>query len=86
MRSVLKNLEQIKKGWWFYFFKNEKIEEEAKRKAVICQGCDSAVMSVWDEVLPDTTLKEVKGMMCSECSCPLSTLLRSKKSCVIGKF
>ena len=73
-------------GWRNYAFKNKEVEASAKAKAEICATCENAVMSVWDDVLPDTTLVEVKGMKCNICDCPLSTLLRSKKPCAINKF
>ena len=82
----MSKLSFIIQGWKNYVFKDVNVEESAKRKAEICAGCDEATMSVWDDVLPDATLVEVKGMKCSVCDCPLSTLLRSEKKCELGKF
>ncbi len=82
----MSKLSYIIQGWKNYAFKNEGTEKAAQKKAEICAGCDEAKMSVWDDVLPDTTLVEVKGMKCSVCDCPLSTLLRSDKRCELGKF
>lgn len=73
-------------GWKNYTFPNNKVEESAKIKAEICAKCPHAVNSVWDEILPDATLQEVKGMKCELCDCPLSTLLRSDKKCEDGRF
>lgn len=73
-------------GWKNYTFPNKQVEESAKKKAEICAKCPHAVNSVWDEILPDATLQEVKGMKCELCDCPLSTLLRSDKNCVDGRF
>ena len=73
-------------GWKNYTFPNKKVEESAKKKAKICAKCLHAVNSVWDEILPDATLQEVKGMKCELCDCPLSTLLRSDKKCEDGRF
>lgn len=73
-------------GWKNYTFPNKKVEESAKKKAKICAKCLHAVNSVWDEILPDATLQEVKGMKCDLCDCPLSTLLRSDKKCEDGRF
>lgn len=76
----------IMQGWKNYTFPNKQVEESAKKKAKICAKCPYAVNSVWDEILPDATLQEVKGMKCELCDCPLSTLLRSDKKCVDGRF
>jgi len=76
----------IMQGWKNYTFPNKQVEESAKIKAEICAKCTHAVNSVWDEILPDTTLQEVKGMKCELCDCPLSTLLRSEKKCEDGRF
>lgn len=76
----------IIQGWKNYVFESPEIEKSAKQKAKTCASCEHAVMSVWDDVLPDTTLVEIKGMKCDLCDCPLSTLLRSDKPCKIGKF
>jgi len=76
----------IMQGWKNYTFTNKQVEESAKIKAEICAKCTHAVNSVWDEILPDATLQEVKGMKCELCDCPLSTLLRSDKKCEDGRF
>ncbi len=82
----MSKLSFIIQGWKNYTFKDKQVEDSAKKKAEICASCEHAVKSVWDEVLPDTTLVEVKGMKCNLCDCPHSTLLRSDKPCELGKF
>lgn len=82
----MSKLSYIVQGWSNYVFPDEEVEQSAKKKAAICAVCPNAVDSVWDDVLPDASLVEVKGMKCSLCDCPLSTLLRSDKPCVAGRF
>jgi len=82
----LDKLKYILEGWTNYTFKSETVELLAKDKATICATCENARISIWDDVLPDATLKEVEGMVCGICNCPLSTLLRSAKPCKLGKF
>ena len=77
-------LKHIAKGWWTYLFMS--LPPEAKKKAKICDTCDSKVIGTYEDILPDYSIKEVQGYKCGECNCPLSTLLRSNKKCELGKF
>lgn len=54
--------------------------EEHKRRAKICMDCPAHKHSTILELVKDE-LKEVQGMVCGECSCPLSALIRSEKIC-----
>lgn len=77
----------IIQGWKNYLFENEEVEQIAKDRAAICQGCDSAVMGSYEQILPDFSIKEIKGLKCKECGCPLSTKLRAlNEKCDLGKW
>lgn len=54
--------------------------EEHKRRAKICNNCDTAKYISFTDFIDDE-LKEVKGMVCGNCYCPLIALIRSKKTC-----
>ena len=61
--------------------------KEEKRRASICKGCPSAVIGRYEKLMPDYSLKEVRGLKCDECGCPLSTKIRSKnEKCPLEKW
>ena len=80
-------LKAILKGWENYIFTNPEVEAKAKERAKICAECPMAKMGTYQRLMRDYTLKEVKGMKCKVCGCPLSTLLRQdKKGCELNKW
>lgn len=81
------NIANILNGWKNYVFKNKDIEELAKQRAVICANCDFSKKGSYQQLMPDYSLKNVKGYKCNKCGCPLSAKLRSEKeTCPINKW
>jgi hypothetical protein len=73
----MSKLNEIYNGWKNYIFPNKEVEAIAKQRAKICAGCEQAVKMAFDELMPDNTLKEIEGLCCNICECPLSTKTRS---------
>lgn len=74
-------------GWKNYLFADNKIEQLAHDRAQVCADCPSAVYGTYEKLMKDFTLKEVQGMKCKECGCPLSTKLRAEdEECPLKKW
>jgi hypothetical protein len=74
-------------GWRAYSISDETTQEIAKKRAKICASCDKPVKGVFEFFLPDFEIKEIQGLKCSVCNCPLSTATRSKNySCPLNKW
>lgn len=54
--------------------------EEHRRRAAICNGCESKKYSTFTDFINDE-LEEVKGFVCGECLCPLIAKIRSTDKC-----
>lgn len=86
MRPIDK-VKSIISGWKNYTFSLPEIEKLAESRAGICATCDSSVYGTYEKLLKDFRIKEVQGMKCEICGCPLSTKLRSKQEkCPINKW
>lgn len=70
-------LHRIINGWSNYLSKDAKVEDMATERAKVCSGCEFAVHGTYEKLMPDYSIKEVQGMKCEVCGCPLSTKLRS---------
>lgn len=81
----MSKLKEIIKGWKNYKFPNPEYEAMAAKKAKVCSSCDSAIQDTWFDLV-DKKIEELSGLACDECSCPLTTLLRSDKPCPLNKF
>lgn len=58
----------------------------AKNRASYCSVCEKAEHGKFEEFVNDE-LKEIQGMKCGLCRCPLSAKLRSKnEKCPLGKW
>lgn len=80
-------IKAILEGWKNYIFPSKETEEKAKARAEICAVCPHAKKGTYQKMMPDYTLKEVKGMKCDLCGCPLSTLLRQEQEkCKLKKW
>ena len=80
-------LKAILKGWENYIFTNPEVEAKAKERAKICARCPMAKKGTYPQLMKDYTLKDVEGMVCGVCGCPLSTLLRQdEKKCELNKW
>jgi len=51
-----------------------------KQRAEICANCPSSQHKKYLEFFKEE-LREVKGMVCIECGCPLSAKIRSEDTC-----
>lgn len=71
-------LQSILEGWKNYFFENQEAEIMAKLRAVECAKCPFAEKKWYAELINDE-LKDIEGMVCAKCDCPLSSKLRSKE-------
>jgi len=79
--------DHIVNGWKNYIFPDENVERLAYNRAEICSECENAKPGTYEKLMKDRTLKEVEGMKCSVCGCPLSTKLRSEnETCPLGKW
>ena len=71
---------------WISYIKGE-TNLKTLGRATICKKCPNAIIGTYEKFMPDETLKEIQGLKCNLCKCPLSTKLRSKKEkCPIGKW
>ena len=66
-------LSNILEGYKNYFIGEDEVtEKEAKRRAQICALCEHAKHGAHAAILPDMKIKEIQGMYCGVCKCPLS--------------
>ena len=81
-------LENIIDGWKNLILHDEVIEETAMKRAKICSTCPSAVFSNGvHTMIIDNQTKHIRGLTCSECNCPLSAKVRSRRDwCPAGKW
>ena len=80
-------LKAILNGWENYIFTDPAVEAKAKERAKICAGCPMAKKGTYTQLMKVYTLKDVEGMVCGVCGCPLSTLLRQdEKKCELNKW
>lgn len=71
---------------WVSFFKGDYTPEQWSR-AMICKCCPEAVVGTYEKFMPDESLREIQGLKCNICKCPLSTKLRSEKEvCPLKKW
>lgn len=78
---MLSKLKEIVEGWKNYTFENPIIEELAGDRAKICGECPEPVegtFKVFDE--PNLKFKDIQGLLCNACGCPLSAKTRSPNS------
>lgn len=72
-------------GWAKYLvgFTSELSRERLKK----CVDCEHAIEATYEDWLPDSGLKEVKGLVCNKCHCPLSAKLRANdEKCPLNKW
>ena len=70
---------EILSGWTNYVFDNEHISLMAHERAKECGKCEHSKKGTVIDFLDDD-VKEIQGMYCELCDCPLSALLRSPSS------
>ena len=64
---------------WIKVAKQETTKENRER-ADICKDCPSAIYKKFLDFVNDE-LKEVQGLVCSDCGCPLIAKIRSTDKC-----
>jgi hypothetical protein len=75
---------EIGDGW--YSLLTNRNKKLAKKRAEVCAKCPEKKYSKYLEVINDE-FKEVKGYVCTQCSCPLQAKIRSKNSkCDLNKW
>jgi predicted RNA-binding Zn-ribbon protein involved in translation (DUF1610 family) len=80
-------VEDIINGWGSYLVSDKTTTKIAKQRAEICSSCDMPIKGTFEIFLPDFEIKEIQGLKCSVCNCPLSTATRSKNyNCPLGKW
>ena len=67
----------ILNGWNNYFNKDAVVEKVANQRAEFCAKCPFAVESIFTIFVKDE-LREIEGLICTICNCPLSAKIRSK--------
>lgn len=82
----MSNLRNIISGWKSYASHDSVGLATAEKRAKICSECPEIEHGIIIQVLPDE-IKEIQGMKCGECGCPLSAKTRSKnEQCPKGKW
>jgi len=64
---------------WISVFKGVTTKEH-KRRSGICKDCTSAIYNKYTDFINDE-LKDVKGLICDDCGCPLVAKIRSTEIC-----
>lgn len=77
--KLTKKMKEIISGWSNFIDKSEVTEKEAIRRASICDLCPHSKKSILLSFVKDE-LKEVEGMYCDDCGCPLSAKVRTKEN------
>ena len=78
-------INNIIEGWGVYV-KGDTPDFALARKE-ICKQCPFAVMGTYEKWMPEKELKEIQGLKCQKCQCPLSTKLRTKnETCPINNW
>ncbi len=73
-------------GWKGYVWETPEIKSMAESRAIECAKCDEAVYG-WVASFVEDELKDIQGLKCGLCDCPLSGLLRSPdEKCKIGRW
>lgn len=75
----MSKIRTIINGWSNYIFEKPEIELLAMERAKVCGKCENAVWGLIPQFLNDD-VKQIEGLECKLCECPLSTLLRSPES------
>ena len=81
-------LSNIIEGWTNLIIPNEASEHMAMTRAKICAKCPFAIQdTAVHTIVVDNKTKNIRGMKCGKCGCPLSAKVRSSKDrCPEGKW
>lgn len=69
---------------WVSVLKQSTTKQHRKR-AKKCKKCNHAKYSKFVDIINDE-LRDVKGLVCGKCSCPLIAKIRSDDKCPIDKW
>lgn len=79
-------IDSIIQGWSNFIDKSDVTEDLAKQRAMACSPCPSAKRGKLLAFIKDD-LKQVEGIYCKECQCPLSAKIRSQKeTCPLNRW
>lgn len=82
----MSKLKNIIDGWKNYVFEDKDAKKLAESRAIKCAQCSMSVHGMVAEFLDDE-VKQIKGMKCDVCDCPLSTKLRAREEvCPLGEW
>lgn len=85
-KRYMTNLRSIIKGWKNYIGSDSVGLATAEKRAKICAACDEITSGKILMILPDE-VKEIQGMKCGKCQCPLSAKTRSlNETCPLKKW
>lgn len=70
-KIILKAWKEVSKGT---------TSEEHRRRSKICMDCPASKFSTFLNLVKDE-LKEIQGMKCTDCGCPLIAKIRSADIC-----
>jgi hypothetical protein len=86
--AIFTKMQHIVDGWTNLIIEDPVAEEIALSRASICAGCPFAEMSTGlHTVVVDNKTKQIRGMKCGKCGCPLSAKVRSLNDhCPEGKW
>jgi Na+-translocating ferredoxin:NAD+ oxidoreductase RNF subunit RnfB len=77
-------IQSILTGWVNVFFETPEVKAMAEARAVHCGECVNAGPGLVAEMIDDE-IREVVGLVCTKCNCPLSAKIRSPyEKCPIG--
>ena len=83
---MLSKLRNIVEGWGNYVFENDEVESIARQRAEECGKCDEAIVGIVAALVIDE-IKDIEGMVCNKCNCPLSAKTRSlNETCPLRKW
>jgi hypothetical protein len=87
-RSIQVKYQDILDGYSYLVVKDSAIEEMAQHRASICSKCTQAKYSgTVNTIVVDNKIKEIKGLRCAVCACPISGIVRAEeKVCPLGKW
>ncbi len=80
-------LQRIVEGWGNSVFRNEKVENIAKYRALRCATCDFNKDILDNEIIGILNPLGIKIQACTKCYCPINQKTRSMDSkCEIGRW
>lgn len=86
--KAIEKLQHIVNGWTNLIIEDPVAEEIALRRASICASCPFAEeVGGLSMIAVDNRTKQIRGMKCGKCGCPLSAKVRSLNDhCPIGQW